>query len=86
MEAQRLFQPWNQLVVRDGVLYLLYVHANGAPERTTLQYVFPRAECSDVIWHVHDVNTGGHHGIEKTVSKLRECYYWPGHCRDVELF
>ena len=86
VEAQRLLQLCDQLVVRDGVHYQKYVYANGAPDRTTLQYVVPCVERSDVIRHLLDVSTGGHLDIEKTVSKLQERYYWPDHWGDVELF
>ena len=27
---------------------------------------------------------GGHLGVEKTVDKLKECFYWPGHYSDVQ--
>ena len=86
VEAQRLFQLWDQLEVRDGLLYRQYMDTSGASQGPALQYVVPRAQRTEIIRQLHSVDTGGHLGIEKTIGKLRERYYWPGHWNDVELF
>ena len=85
VEDQRLLQLWDQLVVENGVLYRQYTSGNH-PQSAILQFVVPRAARKEILEQIHGGDTGGHLGVDKTVHKLKERYYWPGHWNDVQLF
>ena len=79
--SRRLFQMWDQLLVRDGVLYRQYIRP--LDQEFVLQLVVPGDMQSDVIKDLHEGALGGHLGEEKTLARLKERFYWPGHYKDV---
>ena len=79
--ARRLLQLWDQLLVRDGILYRRWESADGS--RSVLQLVLPRSERKRVLHELHAGATGGHLGETKVLGKLKERFYWPGHATDV---
>ena len=81
LASRRLVQLWEQLVVRDGILYRLFEDTVGREER--LQLVV-RLLQDEVLTDLHEGELGGHLGIEKTLARLKERFYWPGHHQDVQ--
>ena len=43
----------------------------------------PKKFRQDILRDLHEGVTGGHLGEVKTLSKLKERFYWPGHYNDV---
>ena len=82
LEAQRLLQLWKRLCIDNGVLKRKYddVHGN----RSWLQLVVPHSLRSEIMEQLHSGALEGHLGVDKTVAKIRERFYWPGMYRDVE--
>ena len=81
LEYRRLLQQWEQLSVMDEVLLQLYTQPRENQGWT--QLVVPEKFCRDILKEIHEGVIGGHLGQEKTVSKLKERFYWPGHHNDV---
>ena len=77
-ETQRLLQQWDQLRVVHGSLY----HDPGRDDGA-LQWIVPRCVRKELLWALHNSPYSGHLGEEKTLGRLRERYYWPGHYNDV---
>ena len=75
--SNRLAQIWDQLVVRNGVLFRKFLPP--VSTRGVLQKVVPR-----VLSDLHAGTMGGHLGVDKTLSRLKERFYWPGHYNDVQ--
>ena len=71
----RLWSQWKRLTLVDGVLYRQY-YPEGEQE-PVLQLVVPQSLQESVLRGAHSDVSGGHLGIEKTLSKLRRRYYWP---------
>ena len=46
--------------------------------------VVPKTLQSDVLKELHVGPVGGHLGVEKTFSKLKLRFYWPGHYKDTQ--
>ena len=82
LASRRLVQLWEQLVVRDGILYRLFEDPVGREDR--LQLVVPRLLRDEILTDLHEGELGGHLGIEKTLARLKERFYWPGHHQDVQ--
>ena len=78
-DAQRLNQLWNRLLVEDGLLKRKYEDAN----ITWLQLVVPHAIREEILQELHAGALGGHLGEEKTSSKVKLRFYWPGMQKDV---
>ena len=74
--SKRLFQLWDQLRVKDGLLWRMYESVDGAT--FTLQLVVPGKYRQQIVQELHSGAFGGHLGADKTHAKLKERFYWPG--------
>ena len=70
---------WDSFVLQNGILYRKWEKPNG--KEFHLQVVVPKAKVKDVLREVHDGVSGGHLGVKRTLTKVRERFYWL-HCRD----
>ena len=48
-----------------------------------IQLVIPEALRAEVLSDLHEGTLGGHLGVDKTLARLKERFYWPGHYNDV---
>lgn len=80
--SRRLFQLWDQLVLKDGLLWRRYENPEG--QEATLQLEVPKALQKEVLQDLHEGSMAGHLGTEKTLACLKERFYWPGHYEDVQ--
>ena len=78
---QLLLQQWKQLYVNEGLLFRRYEDCEGKERWARL--VLPESLKSEVLNSLHSGITGGHLREEKTLNRLRERFYWPGHTEDV---
>lgn len=82
-EAQRLLQLWDRLLTDDdGLLYRKYDDIRGT--QSWQQSVVPHTLRDEIMEQLHAGALEGHLGIDKTVTKIRERFYWPGIYRDVK--
>ena len=81
--TKRLFQIWDQLAVKHDCLYRLYHHPARESEDHIWQLVIPMTKRNEVLQDLHEGVLGGHLGEEKTLSRIKERYYWPGYHSDV---
>ena len=82
-EFTQLVEQWNQLVLKDAVLYRHHEDANGCSH---LQLIVPKVSRDDVLHKVHNAPSGGHLGEAKILSRLQERFYWPGHVAAVKVW
>jgi len=78
---RRLYQQWDQLVIQNGVLWCQYEHPN--EQQSWLQLVVPVNLRAEIIKEAHEGTTGGHLGQDKTLHRIKQRFYWPGHFNDV---
>ena len=79
-EFRLLVQKWEQLEVKDGLLYRRY--ENNAGNAVWLQLVVPKSLRNQILQELHGGVVSGHLG-GKTLGCLKERYYWPGRGKDV---
>ena len=78
---QLVLQQWNQLYVNVGLLFRRYEDCQGNEQYA--QLVLPESLTAEVLNNLHSGVAGGHLGEEKTLERLQERFYWPGHTEDV---
>ena len=79
--TRRLLQLWEQLTLHQGILCRKFESPDGLS--SALQIVIPTALRKEILSDLHEGVVGGHLGIDKTLARLKERYYWPGHFNDV---
>ena len=79
--TRKLFQLWDQLEIRQGILFRIFHSPDDGS--TTRQLVVPLSLQSEILELIHAGPGGGHLGQEKTLQKLKDRFYWPGHYNDV---
>jgi hypothetical protein len=70
-----LWRQWDRLEIKGGMMYRLFVTPSG---NVIYQLVVPSKKRKEVMYHHHDVPTAGHLGVNKTLEKIRNGFYWPG--------
>ena len=80
--VRQLFQLWDQLVVVNGVLYRRFESFKGK-KQDHLQLVVPTEMREQILRELHEGVASGHLGQDKTLHRLKERFYWPGHFNDV---
>ena len=80
--TKSLWAQWNRLVLENGVLHRQWQTEDG--RGTRLQLVLPRSLIPDILSALHDAPSAGHLGVNKTVERVRERFYWYGLQHDVE--
>lgn len=70
---------WNSLIVEDGIMKRVWESNDGKEKRH--QTVVPQRKIYEVLKEYHDGISGGHFGINKTLAKIRQRFYWLK-CRD----
>ena len=67
--------------MHNGLLYRHFLDADSVSSH--LQLIVPVALRTEVLKELHDGVVGGHLGQDKTLSRLKERFYWPRHWNDV---
>ena len=75
-EFRSYLNQWDLLSVENGVLYRhWYEHDSDCESRV---FVAPKQLRRELFHHLHELRTGGHLGIKRTVYQLQRRFYWPG--------
>lgn len=70
--VKSLWSQWDNLKVNDGVLYRVQ------SDNDQLQVLVPMKERRRILRFAHDTKNAAHLGIKKTLSWIREKFYWSG--------
>ena len=79
-ELVTIMRQWDQLGLENDLLYRKFYDNVG---KIVSQLVAPKAIRNEIMQHLHNNRTAGHLGREKTLSKIRSRFYWPGLTSDV---
>lgn len=79
-EFNLLLAQWKVLEVRNGILYRKYVIDD---RETWTQLVVPLSLRKQFMHQLHNVRTAAHLGRDKTLTKMKSRFYWPGMTDDV---
>jgi len=80
--ARIYWSYWDSLFVKDGVLFKRWESPN--LKKIIFQIVVPRKCITQILELAHDVASGGHFGVNKTLDKIRKRFYWATCKKDVE--
>ena len=75
---------WDNLVWKEGVLYKMW-HFPDERKSPSLQLLVPKVLQREVLTSCHNSLFAAHLGIAKTVSKVKQRFYWYKVGADVEL-
>ena len=84
-EARDLRCYWKQfqsLELRDSKLYRRMENSDGST--AGFQLCIDSADVPEILRMSHDVPSGGHMGVSKTLACVRSRFYWPGIKTDVK--
>ena len=65
---------WDSLRLMGGILYQLWESSAG--DRVVWQIVVPKKLQHEVFSQLHSSLSAGHFGVTKTLSRVRERFYW----------
>jgi len=81
-EVQTLLAQWSKLTFHRGILYRQAGPRDYDPVKG-IKYVVPKAFRLDILHLLHDLQLSGHAGIQGTVNRVKEAFYWPSLTEDV---
>ena len=73
-----LWAQWDSLRVLQKCLYRLWEGTTAMESR--YQLIVPKELRDEVLAQVHGTETSGHFGVNKTLQRLKQRFYWPS-CR-----
>ena len=79
-----LWRQWNRLEMHAGMLFRKWT--DGDQLDSTFQLIVPDSKKLQVLALSHDVPSAGHLGVDKTLDKVRQSFYWPAMSDDVRRY
>ena len=79
-----LWNQWDRLKMQNGLLYRQWESDDCTSSK--LQLILPKDKRNEVFKYCHDIPTAGHLGVEKTVAKVKEIFYWPSMKEHIENY
>ncbi|CAC5404170.1 unnamed protein product [Mytilus coruscus] len=70
-----LWGQWDRLEMHGGVLYRRFETNIGQAARK--QMIVPKSRTQELLHYFHDVPSAAHLGVDKTLKKLKNGFYWP---------
>lgn len=80
-ETKILFSVWETLEIKDELLYYINLNITGDKK---YQLVAPFEFRQKILEQLHNNRTAGHLGRDKTISSVKQRYYWIGLNSDVQ--
>lgn len=80
-ETKILFRMWETLEMKDEILYRVNSNITGDKK---YQLVTPFEFRKKILEQLHNNRTAGHLGRDKTISSIKQRYYWVGLNSDVQ--
>ncbi|KAK9874212.1 hypothetical protein WA026_002568 [Henosepilachna vigintioctopunctata] len=77
--TKALWAQWDSLVIENGLLKRKWESTDGREVKTLL--VVPRDKVEELLKEMHGGTSGAHFGVNKTIARIREKFYWV-YCRD----
>ena len=76
-EALELWSNWEELSLENGILYRKWRPNNRSQQ--IWQTIVPAKMRPEVLYQLHDSPlSGGHFATEKTLSRIKQRFWWPG--------
>jgi hypothetical protein len=72
--VKSLCSQWNHLETKSGLLCRKWA----GDKKTYSQVIVPFSERRNILQQCHDARTSGHLGLNKTLERVRERFYWTG--------
>jgi hypothetical protein len=79
-----LWAQWDSLRVENGLLKRAWESVDG--KAVTMQLVLPKCRVKEVLQEIHGGTSGAHFGVNKTLGKIRERFYWVNARNDIETW
>jgi predicted aspartyl protease len=79
-----LWAQWDSLRVENGLLKRAWESVDG--KAVTMQLVLPKCRVKEVLQEIHGGTSGAHFGVNKTLGKIRERFYWVNARDDIETW
>jgi hypothetical protein len=76
--------PGDSLKVENGLLKRAWESVDG--KAVTMQLVLPKCRVKEVLQEIHGGTSGAHFGVNKTLGKIRERFYWVNARHDIETW
>ena len=75
-EALELWSKWEDLATSNGVLYRKWKPSNRG--NGCWQAIIPKEMQNEILYQLHDSPiSGGHFGVEKTLARIKQRFWWP---------
>jgi Integrase zinc binding domain len=78
-QRRQLRQQANHYIVQDNILFKR--NKNGDPLR-----VITKENVAKILYNMHNVPNAGHFGIQATIEKTRQRYFWPTMGEDIRNY
>jgi hypothetical protein len=79
-----LWRMWDRLKVINQILYCIFIDTETGFEQNLL--IVPLTKRDEIIKYSHDIPSAGHLGLEKSLHRLKQSFYWPGMKEDVHKY
>ena len=79
--VKRYWSQWDRILLQDDILYRKWFNTN--TEDTVLQLMVPQIWQKEILELLHDRPMSGHLGINKTIARVQQRFYWLDYKLDI---